>query len=187
MSNCLRLCFLVVAALLFPADGAASVAERGTVGSTGSAPTDLVVTKSGTPNPVEVGQTLTYTIIVTNEGPLDATGVTIEDTLPAAFTLTSVSVAGCTQVGTVLTCPVGDVGNGAAVTITLAGTPTATGPITNTVIVEGNQLEGFPADNTAVETTNVVPAGAVGVPLLDWRGLLVMVALMAIAGMTIRH
>jgi len=44
---------------------------------------DLWVTKSDLPDPVRVGEDFTYTIAVTNNGPNDATGVVVTDTLPA--------------------------------------------------------------------------------------------------------
>src|SRR5438034_11620869 len=41
---------------------------------------DLSVTKSDSPDPVTVGQQLTYTITVTNNGPDAASPVTLDDT-----------------------------------------------------------------------------------------------------------
>ena len=44
---------------------------------------DLALVKTASPNPVKAGQQLTYTLTATNNGPSNATGVTIVDTLPA--------------------------------------------------------------------------------------------------------
>ncbi len=46
----------------------------------------LTVSKSVTPEPVEPGQQLAYTIVVANDGQGDATGVTVTDPLPAGAT-----------------------------------------------------------------------------------------------------
>ena len=47
---------------------------------------DLAVTKSGSADPVHPGDTLTYTITVTNAGPATSTGVLLTDSLPAGVT-----------------------------------------------------------------------------------------------------
>src|SRR5207248_1319714 len=45
---------------------------------------DLAVTKVGSPNPITIGKgDITWTMVVTNNGPDTATGVTIADPLPA--------------------------------------------------------------------------------------------------------
>ncbi|MEM1093847.1 MAG: T9SS type A sorting domain-containing protein [Bacteroidota bacterium] len=50
---------------------------------------DLSLTKSVSPASVNVGGTATFTINVTNDGPADATGVIVEDALPAGVTFVS--------------------------------------------------------------------------------------------------
>ena len=55
---------------------------------------DLSITKTSTPNPFVAGGTLTYTIIASNAGPSNATGVRIQDNLPtplSSFTWTCVA------------------------------------------------------------------------------------------------
>jgi len=60
---------------------------------------DLRVTKevTATTTPVDVGQRITYTVVVTNAGPDPATGVTLTDTLPAelAFVSAQASQGSC--------------------------------------------------------------------------------------------
>lgn len=54
------------------------------IGAYESAPfADLAVSQIASPNPVTVGATLTYQLVATNNGPDTATGVTLQDTLPA--------------------------------------------------------------------------------------------------------
>ena len=44
---------------------------------------DLELTKLDSPDPVTTTEQLLYTVVVTNNGPEDATGVTLVDILPA--------------------------------------------------------------------------------------------------------
>jgi len=101
---------------------------------------DLSVTKSTPAGSVAPGGTLTYTIVVTNNGPAAAAAVTMTDTLPASLLYQSITTpAGfnCTTpaagaTGTI-TCSAATLANGATATFTLvtqvAGN--ATGSITN--------------------------------------------------------
>lgn len=64
---------------------------------------DLQVTKTDSPDPVLAGQTLTYTLSVTNNGP-DAIpaseDIVIQDTLPAGYAVTASSGDGSYNTGT---------------------------------------------------------------------------------------
>ena len=67
-----------------------STADTNTTNNAASATTtvdgaDLSVSKSGDAS-VEVGDTISYTVTVTNIGPADAAGVTIDDVLPVGTT-----------------------------------------------------------------------------------------------------
>jgi uncharacterized repeat protein (TIGR01451 family)/fimbrial isopeptide formation D2 family protein len=55
---------------------------------------DVVVDKSASPSPVFAGETLTYSIVVSNAGPSDAQNVVMTDVLPVEFTLTSCDASG---------------------------------------------------------------------------------------------
>jgi uncharacterized repeat protein (TIGR01451 family) len=46
---------------------------------------DLRSSKAGAPNPFVPGETLTYTVVVSNAGPSDVTGARLQDALPPAF------------------------------------------------------------------------------------------------------
>ena len=55
---------------------------------------DLSITKSDDPDPVLAGNTLTYTLDVTNNGPSAAVNVVVQDVLPAELDIVSVSASG---------------------------------------------------------------------------------------------
>jgi uncharacterized repeat protein (TIGR01451 family) len=118
---------------------------------------DLSVTKAGSPATQELGQgNITWTIVVTNNGPDSDTGVTIADPMPAgnSFVSASSSQGSCTG-GAILNCTIGDMAAGAKVTITLVTTPSVAGTQTNTVNVAGNRPETNTSNNTATATVEV--------------------------------
>ena len=72
-------------------------------------PYDLSICKIDSADPVYFGNTLTYTLYVTNLGPYDpTTGVSVIDTLPPDTDLISISPASsvwnCTEISGVITC-----------------------------------------------------------------------------------
>jgi uncharacterized repeat protein (TIGR01451 family) len=112
---------------------------------------DLAVTKTGSPNPVSEGANITWTMVVTNNGPDTDTGVTVSDPLPAGTTFVSVSVAPpatCTG-GAIISCNLGTMTVGQSITITLVTTADVAETITNTVHVVGDKTETNLANNTA--------------------------------------
>ncbi len=66
-----------------------------------NASADLRVTKSDSPDPVFAGNNVTYTITVYNDGPSDATGVSLSDVVPAGTSFVSASNGGTNTAGTV--------------------------------------------------------------------------------------
>ena len=119
---------------------------------------DLALVKTASPNPVKAGQQLTYTLTATNNGPSNATGVSIVDTLPASTAYYSASgQSSATIVDQTLTLNIGNLAVGASSTITVvvAVASTATGTITNTATVSGNQSDPNLANNTASVSTQV--------------------------------
>ena len=118
---------------------------------------DLAVIKVGFPDLVIVGNVLTYTILVNNNGPADATGVMLTDVLPADVTFGSVtpSQGSCSGTGVVI-CALGNVANGVTATVTIVVTPTATGTITNTASVVGNEFDPDTINNRATASVSVI-------------------------------
>jgi uncharacterized repeat protein (TIGR01451 family) len=119
---------------------------------------DLSITKTGAPNPLTLGTgNITWTIVVTNNGPDPDTGVKITDPLPAGNTFVSVSTTkGTCTGGAIISCDIGNMAVGEKATITLVTTPSTTGNQTNTVTVVGARPETNTANNTATATVLVV-------------------------------
>jgi uncharacterized repeat protein (TIGR01451 family) len=94
------------------------VTETTTVGGV-----DLTVGKWSSPAVIDVGGLITYTLVVTNNGPFTATSVVLRDTLPAVARprlVSAVSAHGtCTQSDGVVSCPAGTLVPGATATATI--------------------------------------------------------------------
>ncbi|MET7784889.1 chaplin family protein [Streptomyces sp. NPDC005388] len=126
---------------------------------------DLSVTKTG-PASVKAGDRVTYQITVTNHGPSDSSGWTVNDDLPAGLLNPSSPTPGCTISGDKLSCTGGRLAVGASHTITVTGTAgSGDTTMTNTATVFGNDPDPNPGNNTSsVHTAVGVPGGATGSP-----------------------
>ena len=119
-------------------------------------PTDLEITKSDSPDPVIAGQTLTYTLIVTNNGPATASNVKIVDALPNGTTLISATASnGLCNAG--ITCDLVflTVGATATVTIVVSVDSDQTNNITNWARVSASNPDSVPDNNDDSEVTVV--------------------------------
>ena len=129
-----------------------------TATTTISAQADVSITKSGPPSAV-AGQNISYTITVSNAGPLGAANTFVNDVTPAGLTFISNSGA-CSSP---YPCALGTLAAGQSVVITTtynipanyAGTS-----ITNTATVSTSSPESNTSNNSAVATT---PMSATGV------------------------
>ena len=93
---------------------------------------DVQVLASVTPEPVAPGQTLTYSLAVTNVGPGAAYGTSITNSLPASLIFASGS-AGCVFTNGAVVCDAGTLPAGNAANFSFAVLATASDPITNAV------------------------------------------------------
>jgi uncharacterized repeat protein (TIGR01451 family) len=122
---------------------------------------DLAVTQTDSPDPVHVGQSLTYTIKVTNSGST-ATGVTLTDNLPknAGFASAATTQGNCSAKPEkqLVTCGLGNLAGGAAATVTIVVKPTVKGTITNVASVKAQSpVDPNTKNNSSSESTSVKP------------------------------
>jgi len=156
--------------------------STGNGGSTGAQTVDVGITKTASVQSVSVGQSFSYQLVVTNNGPGTATGVTVTDLLPANFSLTSASsTQGSCSGTTTVTCNVGTLVNGAAITVTLTGTVTGQGSLTNTATVSLNESDSVMSNNSSTAAP-AIAAVVAAVPTLDESGLLLLAVFLALAG-----
>jgi uncharacterized repeat protein (TIGR01451 family) len=121
---------------------------------------DLSLSKTVSPEKIEVGQGLTYVVTVTNSGPGPATNVTLTDALPAAVTPGSVTASqgSCALAAGTVTCALGNLAVNAAATVTITATRAATEAFSNTATVTATEPDPNQSNNTATATTtNTTP------------------------------
>jgi uncharacterized repeat protein (TIGR01451 family) len=130
---------------------------------------NLSLTKTDAPDPVLVGQQVTYTLTVGNGGPRAATGVQVTDTLPAgmAFDSTVPSQGTCSQASGTVTCQLGTIGNGNGALVTIKGRPQSTGTVSNTATVSSSVNDPVTSNNTATASTTVNPSADLAVTNTD--------------------
>src|SRR5206468_8800662 len=78
----------------------------------------LTISKTDSPDPVNAGSDITYTISYSNTGNMDATGVVISDTLPANTSFVS-ATGGGTQAAGVVTWNIGNLNAGSSASVQL--------------------------------------------------------------------
>ena len=121
---------------------------------------DMSITKTGAPNPVTEGTPLTYTLVVTNNGPASATTVTVTDALPSVLTYLSSTVTpssqgSCSEAGGTVTCLLGTMANAATATISILSIPGQPGMVPNTAAVTADQTDPNQANNSSTWTETI--------------------------------
>ncbi|MCX7922107.1 MAG: DUF11 domain-containing protein [Clostridia bacterium] len=112
---------------------------------------DLSIEKEASPQEVVLGNTLTYTLLVTNLGPSVATNVTLTDNLPPNITVSSIapSQGSCTQLGDVITCSLGNIPNNNSATVVIKATPNEPGLIKNFTSVSSSSADPNLSNNNS--------------------------------------
>ena len=127
---------------------------------------DLSLTKTASTATPAAGETVTFSLVVSNAGPQTANHVVLTDALPAGLTVVSTtpSQGSCTT-DPVVSCALGALpaGAGAQVLVTALVQATAAGQmLVNTATVTGDEQDPDPSGNSASATIQVsaAPSGA---------------------------
>ena len=117
---------------------------------------DLAVTVED-PGFVVTGNNFTYSITVTNNGPAQATGVTLTNNLPGAVNFVSAtsSQGDISDSGRIVTANLGDLDSGETATVDILVTPIAADLLTNIVSVTSNEPDPDLTNNSIIQTTQV--------------------------------
>jgi uncharacterized repeat protein (TIGR01451 family) len=124
---------------------------------------DVSVTLADSPDPVSVGQPLTYTVAVHNAGPDAASGVEVANQLPSGvvFARATPTAGACDAPapGGPVTCSVGALASGSDAQVEIVAYPTDNGSILDAATVSANEVDPTPADAGAETSTAVNGVG----------------------------
>ncbi|HEY2093127.1 MAG TPA: DUF11 domain-containing protein [Thermoanaerobaculia bacterium] len=133
-----------------------------------SAIADAAVVKTG-PASATAGTDVPYTISVTNNGPADASSVTLTDAVPVNTTFVSFAqnsgpAFNCTT-GATITCSIGTLtpGSTATFTMTVHFSPGATSMISNTANVSSTTADSNAGNNTSTVNTTTTASADVSI------------------------
>ncbi len=101
-----------------------------------------------------VGTAVIFTIVATNNGPHDATGVSVTEILQSGYTYSSSSATMGNYNSTTGLWIIGIIANGISETLTVTVIVNPIGIYTNTAIITGNEVDGNPINNVSSVTTN---------------------------------
>ena len=150
-----------------PGNGSTTEDDDDTVILTPIPVADLSITKTDGQTSDTPGTSITYTIVVTNNGPSAVTGANVVDNLPA--TLSGISWTASYANGSGPANGAGNInvlvnllaGGTATFTVNALIDPAATGTLSNTASVTppGGTTDSTPGNNSATDTTTLLPVG----------------------------
>ena len=128
---------------------------------------DIATAIGDSPDPVVVGQHVTYTITVSNGGPQAGPNATMSATFPANVNFVSVTpTQGSCSGGTGgAFCDLGDLPASSSATVTLVVTPTEPAQLSTTASASAGAIDLNPSNNTATASTSVLPGGGTPPPV----------------------
>ncbi|HEX9236056.1 MAG TPA: choice-of-anchor B family protein, partial [Actinomycetota bacterium] len=124
---------------------------------------DLALTVTGSPDPVVLGQNVTYTFTVRNQGPTYATSATLTTRLNVGLTVISITpsqgACSATSTTTNISCNLGRIDNAGTATVTVVARVDVAGMFTGSgraVVSNSVETDTRPGDNTASARTRVI-------------------------------
>jgi len=119
---------------------------------------DISITKTVSNSTPNFGDQITFFVRVTNNGPDDATGVTVTEILPSGLVYHSHAISQGICYPLACIWIVGDLAVGASATLNFTVLVNTTGELVNTVQAVGDQFDPYPENNTANVTVDIPEA-----------------------------
>lgn len=138
--------------------GNAVTADDGFLLRVGTQGGDLAVTLShNAPDPLTLGETVTFTAVITNLGTNTAEGVTLTDVLPPQAVIfdATQSDPSCSQYSGTIECVAGSIGAGQSKSLNIVVKPKNQGDYTHTVSTSGLLSEADSSNNQAASVLHV--------------------------------
>jgi choice-of-anchor A domain-containing protein/uncharacterized repeat protein (TIGR01451 family) len=133
---------------------------------------DLSLTKTVSNSTPDVGGNVVYTVVVTNNGPATASGVTVSDQLPSGLSYVSSSATAGSYSNTTGIWTVGTIKNGLTAKLDITAKVTTTGSISNTAEVKTSDQSdpnSTPGNNVSTEndqaTVTIQPVAAADIKI----------------------
>lgn len=122
--------------------------------------TDLSLTAAAaTPAALNPGGISSVSITIANNGPNDATGVSLSGVIPSIVSF--VQGVGCSEAGGVITCDVGLLANGTSADVVFEVEANAVGTASVTATVIQDQMDLDPSDNSGTVDISITAAAVV--------------------------
>ncbi len=128
---------------------------------------DLQVNIAATPNPVPAGQNVTYTITAANNGPSDATGVVVTDTIPSGVTFVSATGGITPDDNGKLTFTIGNLAANASTALTVVVATSGTTPTSTTdaATITSSEYDPNSSNNKATSLVPVTPVSNLSITM----------------------
>lgn len=147
--------------------GALNHSAQVTLRTVSPASIDLAISNSASPDPGQVGTSLSFRIVVTNNGPAQATNVNLVYEFLAGVTFVSATATQGTCNGTTtVNCSIGTLNAGASATATIVVVPTTPTVLNTSATVSASETDFDTTNNSGIKLT-IVQAAAAAPVMLD--------------------
>ncbi|MCF8227413.1 MAG: DUF11 domain-containing protein [Bacteroidales bacterium] len=140
---------------------------------------DLSVTKAVLPTTAHPGETVAFTIVAYNGGPHEVFDITVNDVIPAEFTVTNANASAGSWSAPDWSIPYMTNNTSATLTITATINNGANGDVYNTASISASfplTLDLYPSNNASTRTVTIENQG----PLSNWTIMVVVLLIIAI-------
>jgi uncharacterized repeat protein (TIGR01451 family) len=147
--------------------GALNHSAQVTLRTVSPASIDLSISNSASPDPGQVGTNLSFRIVVTNNGPAQATNVNVVYEFLAGLTFVSATATQGTCNGTTtVNCSIGTLNAGASATATIVVVPPTPTVLNTSATVSASETDFDTTNNSGIKLT-IVQAAAAAPVMLD--------------------